>query len=63
MRTENIKQYLNELIEISLKNGQYYKGILADLNDEALTLQTYNSKYTIENSSISAIKLKGVKDD
>jgi small nuclear ribonucleoprotein (snRNP)-like protein len=61
MKIENLRPYLNEVIELSLKNGQYYKGRLITISDDAIVIDTIKSKLTIDVVSISLIKQKGAR--
>jgi hypothetical protein len=58
MKNEYFLPYKNKVIEVSLKNGQYYKGMLLRIDEEAIILDTKKALLTIERVSISSIKQK-----
>jgi len=63
MKIESIRPYKNKVIEVSLKNGQYFKGELVRIDDDAIILDTRKSLLTIDIVSISLIKQKVVQSD
>lgn len=60
MKATKLTQFDNQLIEVSLKNGTYFKGIMKnlDINDGTFSLKTLSNEILITTDSISAIKQK-----
>ena len=65
MKATKLEQFDNQLIEVSLKNGTYFKGVMKnlDINDGTFSLKTLHNEILITTDSISAIKQKGVGND